>query len=108
MVLCKMYVCIDYFLLSLQEHQSVIHMRIKEAIKEKGLTVGEVARRLGVVPQALSRVINGNPTVEMLERVADAIGVSASELLEKPSDGSLTCPKCGAKLKINVQQIEKE
>lgn len=83
-------------------------MRIKEVIKEKGLTVGVVAKRMGVVSPALSRVINGNPTVEMLERVAEAIGVSASDLLQKPSDGSLTCPKCGAKLKINVQQIEKE
>lgn len=58
-------------------------MRIKEAIKERGLTVGAVASRMGVVPQALSRVINGNPTVEMVERVAAAIGVPVSDLFDK-------------------------
>lgn len=77
-------------------------MRIKEVIKEKGLSVGAVASRMGVVPQALSRVINGNPTVEMVERVAAAIGVPAAELFDKPSDGGFICPNCGAQLQVDV------
>lgn len=81
-------------------------MRIKDVIKEHGLTVAEVAKRMGVVSQALSRVINGNPTVDMLERVAHAIGVPVTELFEKPADGSLTCPKCGARLKIRIEESE--
>ena len=79
-------------------------MRIKEVIKEKGLTVGGVAQRMGVVPQALSRVINGNPTVEMIERVAAAIGVPTSELFDKPAAGSFTCPKCGTQLEVKIKE----
>lgn len=78
-------------------------MRIKEVIKEKGLTVGAVATRMGVAPQALSRVINGNPTVEMVERVAEAIGVSPAELFEKPSDGGFTCPNCGSTFHVDIR-----
>lgn len=78
-------------------------MRIKEVIKEKGLTVGAVASRMGVVPQALSRVINGNPTVEMVERVAAAIGVPASELFEQPKANTITCPYCGGKIKVGKE-----
>ena len=81
-------------------------MRIKEVIKEKGLTVGTVAQRMGVVPQALSRVINGNPTVEMVERVAAAIGVPTSELFEKPAAGNFTCPNCGASLRLSAEITE--
>ncbi len=78
-------------------------MRIKEVIKEKGLTVGAVASRMGVVPQALSRVINGNPTVEMVERVAAAIGVPVSELFDTPAGGNFTCPNCGAALRLSAE-----
>lgn len=62
-------------------------MRIKEVIKEKGLTVAEVAARMGVVPPALSRVINGNPTVEMLERIAKALEVNIRVLFEDTGTG---------------------
>jgi transcriptional regulator with XRE-family HTH domain len=78
-------------------------MRIKEVIKERGLTVAEVAKRMGVVPQALSRVINGNPTVEMIERVASALDVSVTELFERPTAGNFTCPNCGAVLEVDLK-----
>jgi transcriptional regulator with XRE-family HTH domain len=57
-------------------------LRIKEVIKEKGLTVKEVADRLGMSSPSLSDAINGNPTAEKIERIAEAIGVPASELFE--------------------------
>lgn len=60
-------------------------MRIKEAIKEKGLTVAEVATRMGVKGPALSQVINGNPTVEMLNKIAAVLEVDIRELFGDPS-----------------------
>jgi transcriptional regulator with XRE-family HTH domain len=78
-------------------------MRIKEVIKEKGLTSVQVAKKMGVVPEALSRIINGNPTVDTIERVAAAIGVPASEFFDKPSAGNFTCPNCGASLKLSAE-----
>lgn len=78
-------------------------MRIKEVIKEKGLTSVAVAKKMGVVPEALSRVINGNPTVDTVERVAAAIGVPVSELFEAPAAGNFVCPNCGVSLRLNVK-----
>lgn len=69
-------------LLYLQRIIKKSSMRIKELIKEKGLTVKEVAERMGVVSPALSRVINGNPTVEMLGRIAIALEVDIRDLFE--------------------------
>lgn len=57
-------------------------MRIKEVIKEKGLTVEKVASRMGVKSPSLSRAINGNTTVEMLNRIAKALEVPVTELFE--------------------------
>ncbi len=55
-------------------------MRIKEIIKEKGLTVAEVAVRMGVTSPSLSRAINGNTTVDMLNRIATALDVPIASL----------------------------
>jgi transcriptional regulator with XRE-family HTH domain len=76
-------------------------MRIKEEIKNKGLTVKEAAKLMGVAPSALSRVINGNTTVEMLERIAKVINVPVTQFFE--NQNSTICPHCGGKIKISKE-----
>jgi len=62
-------------------------MRIKEVIKEKGFTVAKVAELIDVPQTSLSRIINGgNTTVEMLEKIAKALGVPVSNLIGVDSD----------------------
>ena len=77
-------------------------LNIKKVIKEHGLEVREVAKRMGITPTGLSQHINGNPSVEVLERISNAIGCDISELFERPNSDTtvFTCPKCGTKLKV--------
>lgn len=84
-------------------------LRIKEVIKEEGLSVQEVADRLGISRVGLSQHINGNPSSEVLERIANAMNVgvwrffaSKEQIIEKEQN-TLTCPKCGAKLNIKIE-----
>lgn len=78
-------------------------MRIKEIIKEKGMTVYEVAEKMNIKAPSLSRAINGNPTKEMLQRIADALNVHISELFINPDKStSITCPNCGKEIHIDV------
>lgn len=79
-------------------------MRIKEVIKEKGLTVKEVAEKLGMSSPSLSDAINGNPTVEKLERIASVLNVPISELFELPKENVVNCPNCGARLVIKKEE----
>ena len=74
-------------------------LRIKEILKEKGLTQKDLAQKLDVTEMAVSKVINGSPNVSTLERVADALGVEVSELFA-PSRNVIRCPHCGAVLEL--------
>lgn len=60
-------------------------LRIKEAIKEHGTSINEVAEKMGISRFTLSTHVNGNPSTEILLRIADAIGCPVTELFEKPS-----------------------
>lgn len=64
-------------------------LRIKELIKEKGLSINEVADTMGISRVGLSQHINGNPSVEVLERIANAIGCNISELFTKTKEGEI-------------------
>jgi transcriptional regulator with XRE-family HTH domain len=79
-------------------------LRVKEICKEKGFTIAEVAKRMGVLPPALSRIINGgNTTTETLERVSNVLGVPIAELFEPPKSDVINCPHCGGKIKMSKE-----
>lgn len=55
-------------------------LRIKEVLKEKGYTIQSLSELMGVNRVSLTNSINGNPTVETLDKIASTIGVDISEL----------------------------
>jgi len=58
--------------------------RLKKIRQEKGLSQSEVANLCGKERQSYERVENGriNPTIWYLKHIADALGVSLSEILD--------------------------
>ena len=59
-----------------------MRLRIEEIMAEKGLRKAEVARKAGLLQTNLNKAINidGNPTIETLERIAKALDVEVYEL----------------------------
>ena len=55
-------------------------LKAKEVIKEKGMTIDEVASKMGITKGSLSAALNGNPTVNYLTRVADSINCDIRDL----------------------------
>ena len=78
-------------------------MRIKELLKEKNITAKELAKMLNLSEGALSQSINGNPTLERLEQIASALGVTVPELFEAPKSAVLTCPHCGQPITLKAE-----
>lgn len=78
-------------------------LRIKEVIKEKGMTITELADKMGINRVNLSNMVNGNPTVETLTKIASALNVPVTELFDAPKEGVIHCPKCGTEIKLNPE-----
>lgn len=64
-------------------------MRIKDVCKEKGITVSQLAEKMGIKQESLSRAINGNPTLETLEKIANALEVDITELFTPSLSGGI-------------------
>ena len=77
-------------------------LRIKEVLKEKGITAVSLAPIVGVTQPSMSNIINGKitPSLGTLEKIAIALGVGVWELFEQPVTDTANCPYCGNKIKI--------
>ena len=60
--------------------------RIKEILKEKGITVQELADMLEISRQALSKQIQGKMLVETAQRIASKLDVPLWQLFASPKD----------------------
>lgn len=81
-------------------------MRVKDLLKEKGVTAKELAARLNLSEGALSQSLNGNPTLERLNQIASALDVSVAELFEAPAADAtaIICPHCGKPITLHVEK----
>lgn len=57
-------------------------LQLKDLLRRKGMTAKELAVKIGISEGALSKSLSGNPTLERIEQIASALGVSISELFD--------------------------
>ena len=65
-------------------------LRIKEVAKSKGISITDLADRLGIKQVTLSRTINGNPTIETLRKIAAVLDCDVRELITPTKDQEQT------------------
>lgn len=77
-------------------------LRIKEIAKTKGVTITELAGTVGITQPNMSNVVNGktSPSLDLLQRIADALGVEVVELFA-PSQNVIRCPHCGGVIRFD-------
>lgn len=81
-------------------------MRVKELLKQKGMTAKELAAKLGISEGALSQSIKdgANPNLQTISKIASALGVSVSDLFAAPKEGIIHCPHCGNKIILRADK----
>ncbi len=86
-------------------------MRIKDVLKEKGITQQDLADMVGVSYQSIKQTLNASSvTTATLEKIATALNVpmwqlfaSPNEVAPKSDTASLTCPHCGKNINIKAE-----
>lgn len=77
--------------------------RIKDILKEKGVTINELAEKMGLNRVTLSTQINGTANIASYEKIATALDVPMWQLFASPEEvkddaNTITCPHCGGKI----------
>ena len=76
-------------------------LRVKEIVKQKGLTLAKVAEMLDVHPVNLSTALNGNPTLSTLGRIAEVLEVEVADLFEREDR-----PTINGYVKVGTEVVE--
>ena len=88
-------------------------LKIKETLKQRGLTQNELAERLGINRVSLSRLLSdkNDMRISTIQKIADAIGCDVAEFFspaETADHNTITCQHCGEKLVINLSISDKK
>lgn len=83
-----------------------MELRLKEILKQKKVTAVSLADKIGIAQPSMSNIVNGKvmPSIETLERIANTLDISFTELFEQPAVNIITCPKCGTRLEVKEKE----
>ena len=88
-----------------------ISERILAVAEKQGVNKKVLAERMGIQPQNINSTVLNNPKFEMLEKVADTLGVTVSELVgDAPARYGetaatvITCPHCHKDIVLSVDE----
>lgn len=65
-------------------------LRIREIMLEKGISVNEMSEKLGITRQSFYSIVNGNPTMSTLAKIAEILGVTVKKLFKDESNGNIS------------------
>ena len=65
-------------------------LRIREVMLEKGISVNEMSEKLGITRQSFYSIVNGNPTMDTLIRIAKILGMNIKQLFKEDDNGNFS------------------
>lgn len=65
-------------------------LRIREVMLEKGISINEMSEKLGITRQSFYSIVNGNPTMDTLIRIAKILGVNIKQLFKEDDNGNIS------------------
>lgn len=65
-------------------------LRIREIMLEKGVSVNEMSEKLGITRQSFYSIVNGNPTMSTLIKIAEILGVTVKKLFRDENNRNIS------------------
>lgn len=94
-----------------------MELKVKQICKEKGISMGALASKIGISPISLSQCLSGNPSLKRLQEIAAILEVDVTDLFEKEKqegfdiqgcifiDGEPTIIKSIGDIEIMIQKL---
>jgi transcriptional regulator with XRE-family HTH domain len=86
-------------------NENISH-KVKELCKNKGITIKELAEKMDIAPESLSRAINGNPQLSTIRKIAETLGVSVTDLFDSSEDELLAIVVCAGETHTATTKVE--
>ena len=83
-----------------------ISLKVKELCRKKDMTIKQLAEKMGIAPESLSRAINGNPKLSTIRKISEVLGVSITDLFDKNEDELLAIVVCAGKTQTATTKAE--
>lgn len=83
-----------------------ISHKVKELCAERGMTIKQLAEKMKIAPESLSRAINGNPQLSTIRKMAEALDVSVTDLFDRNEDELLAIVVYAGKTKTATTKAE--
>ena len=83
-----------------------ISHKVKELCAERGMTIKQLAEKMKIAPESLSRAINGNPQLSTIRKIAEALDVSVTDLFDCNEDELLAIVVYAGKTKTATTKAE--
>ncbi len=74
-------------------NENISH-KVKELCRDKDMTIKELAEKMDIAPESLSRAINGNPQLSTIRKIAEALDVSITDMFDRSEDELLAIVVC--------------
>ena len=74
-------------------NENISH-KVKELCRTKGITIKELAEKMDIAPESLSRAINGNPQLSTIRKIAEALDVPITDMFDRNEDELLAIVVC--------------
>lgn len=87
-------------------------MDVKSIIKEKGFTIEQVAKEMGISRVTFTQNLSRNPTMRTLQRIADVLGCKVGDFFKDeivpsiPQSPAIICPYCGKPIELEINAKE--
>jgi len=83
--------------------------RLREILKERKITIGQFAEISGISQSNLSNYMMGkvSPTLETLNKIAEALGVDVTYLFRKEEEIVLFAKYEGRSIELNTEELIK-
>ncbi len=66
-------------------------LRVKELLKERGMMMKDLAEKIGISRETLTRALQGNPQYSTLKAIADGLDMSVRDLFRATADKEQLC-----------------